>query len=156
MLADDRKIVRALHEDGRTRSDPRITASTVAATMKANACEKQVPPGALDVERMPGTVPRTESCVARRPILLALKRLLVLALSAWLIVFYIARMPEYAELANAVDSLLGTHDNNECPQAPALAPSLHTDVLTKLEHEYESQRFRLQAYESLGGAVRIP
>ncbi|TCD69101.1 hypothetical protein EIP91_008743 [Steccherinum ochraceum] len=43
-----------------------------------------------------------------------------------------------------------------CPQAAPISPSLHADLHNDLEDTYASNTFRLEAYESLGGAVRIP
>lgn len=43
-----------------------------------------------------------------------------------------------------------------CPQVEALTLSEHEDLLKRLDEEFRSNEFRLKAYESLGGAVRIP
>lgn len=43
-----------------------------------------------------------------------------------------------------------------CPQAAPIIPSLHSDLHSDLEKEYATDDFKLKAYESLGGAVRIP
>ncbi|KAI0927139.1 hypothetical protein AcV5_007754 [Taiwanofungus camphoratus] len=48
----------------------------------------------------------------------------------------------------------GTSD--VCPQTSPITPLAHSALLTKLEEEYTTEKFRLIAYESLGGAVRIP
>lgn len=43
-----------------------------------------------------------------------------------------------------------------CPQAAPINPVAGASVRKDLEVEYASETFKLQAYESLGGAVRIP
>ncbi|KAI0333954.1 hypothetical protein GY45DRAFT_1368081 [Cubamyces sp. BRFM 1775] len=46
--------------------------------------------------------------------------------------------------------------NAVCPQTTALAPVKNSGYLNTLEAEYATEEFRLQAYESLGGAIRVP
>ncbi|KAI0369802.1 carboxypeptidase S [Pilatotrama ljubarskyi] len=53
------------------------------------------------------------------------------------------------------------HDGNAhahavCPQTSAMTPEKNTAFLDALEAEYGTQDFRLKAYESLGGAIRVP
>ena len=43
-----------------------------------------------------------------------------------------------------------------CPQTNAIAPQKHSALLDTLEATYRTEEFRLKAYESLGGAVRVP
>ncbi|KAF8549259.1 carboxypeptidase S [Imleria badia] len=43
-----------------------------------------------------------------------------------------------------------------CPQVEPLTPAGHEALLKSLDEEYGSSEFKLKAYESLGGAVRIP
>ncbi|KAH9933262.1 carboxypeptidase S [Amylocystis lapponica] len=43
-----------------------------------------------------------------------------------------------------------------CPQTSPIAPFAHSALLTELEQEFNTQEFRLEAYESLGGAIRVP
>ncbi|KAF8141978.1 hypothetical protein EV363DRAFT_1425979 [Boletus edulis] len=43
-----------------------------------------------------------------------------------------------------------------CPQVEALTPPQHEALLRSLDQEFGSTEFKLKAYESLGGAVRIP
>lgn len=43
-----------------------------------------------------------------------------------------------------------------CPQFEALTPPGHKALLDSLNDEFGSGEFKLRAYESLGGAVRIP
>lgn len=43
-----------------------------------------------------------------------------------------------------------------CPQVEALTPSKHEVLLGSLDTEFGSSEFKLKAYKSLGGAVRIP
>lgn len=47
-------------------------------------------------------------------------------------------------------------DKDVCPQASPISPLAHSDLLQGLENEFLTEEFRLKAYESLGGAVRIP
>lgn len=43
-----------------------------------------------------------------------------------------------------------------CPQVSAIAPSSHAPLIDTLDEIYGTKEFKLKAYESLGGAVRIP
>ena len=43
-----------------------------------------------------------------------------------------------------------------CPQASPLKPIGSAELLENLESLYQTKDFRLHAYESLGGVVRIP
>lgn len=43
-----------------------------------------------------------------------------------------------------------------CPQVSSIYPSKHVALLEELEHDFLNETYRLAAYESLGGAVRIP
>ncbi|KAF8449399.1 hypothetical protein L210DRAFT_3388880 [Boletus edulis BED1] len=43
-----------------------------------------------------------------------------------------------------------------CPQVEGLTPATHEALLQSLDQEFGSTEFKLKAYESLGGAVRIP
>ncbi|KAI0358307.1 carboxypeptidase S [Trametes cingulata] len=43
-----------------------------------------------------------------------------------------------------------------CPQTKAIVPEKNSAFLDALEAEYGTEVFRLKAYESLGGAVRVP
>ena len=56
--------------------------------------------------------------------------------------------PWETESVLALDSL--------CPQVEALTPPGHEALLGSLDEEFGSSEFKLKAYESLGGAVRIP
>ncbi|KAI0742053.1 carboxypeptidase S [Daedaleopsis nitida] len=57
---------------------------------------------------------------------------------------------------DALDPRLGLVTNATCPQTEAIAPEKNGALLNALEAEYQKERFRLKAYESLGGAIRIP
>ncbi|KAI0642377.1 carboxypeptidase S [Trametes meyenii] len=46
--------------------------------------------------------------------------------------------------------------NAICPQTSAIAPEKNSAFLAKLEALFNTEDFKLNAYESLGGAVRIP
>ncbi|CDO72068.1 hypothetical protein BN946_scf184962.g11 [Trametes cinnabarina] len=43
-----------------------------------------------------------------------------------------------------------------CPQTSAIAPKKNSAFLNALEAEYNTDEFKLKAYESLGGAIRVP
>jgi hypothetical protein len=43
-----------------------------------------------------------------------------------------------------------------CPQVSAIVPSSHAPLIDTLDEVYGTKEFKLKAYESLGGAVRIP
>lgn len=43
-----------------------------------------------------------------------------------------------------------------CPKTIPLSPLAHSSLLTELETEYATQGFKTHAYDSLGGAVKIP
>jgi hypothetical protein len=43
-----------------------------------------------------------------------------------------------------------------CPQVSAITPSSFASLIDTLDKEYGTKEFKLKAYESLGGAVRIP
>ncbi|GBE85034.1 Carboxypeptidase S [Sparassis crispa] len=43
-----------------------------------------------------------------------------------------------------------------CPQTSPISPFGHSALLAALEEEYATTDFQLEAYESLGGAIRIP
>lgn len=43
-----------------------------------------------------------------------------------------------------------------CPQIGPLSPDVHSALLSTLEALYGTEEFRLKAFESLGGAVRVP
>lgn len=47
-------------------------------------------------------------------------------------------------------------DDDMCPQVSAITPLSHTTLIDTLDEEYGTKEFKLKAYESLGGAVRIP
>ncbi|KAF9219764.1 carboxypeptidase S [Gyrodon lividus] len=82
--------------------------------------------------------------------LLRLAGLLSLALLVqhfWSTLLPSAQLRESAGI-NALDNL--------CPQVEALTPSGHANLLDILDEEYSSTAFKLKAYESLGGAIRIP
>lgn len=50
------------------------------------------------------------------------------------------------------------HDtrNEVCPQAPALEPKEHAGLLQEIEGLFDTNAFKANAIESLGGAVKIP
>lgn len=49
-----------------------------------------------------------------------------------------------------------TIEDDMCPQVSAITPSNHNSLIDILDEEYGTKEFKLKAYESLGGAVRIP
>ena len=49
-----------------------------------------------------------------------------------------------------------TTGQDACKQSSLISPVAHAGLLEDLEVEFASSEFRLKAYESLGGAVRVP
>ncbi|KIJ65156.1 hypothetical protein HYDPIDRAFT_39784 [Hydnomerulius pinastri MD-312] len=82
--------------------------------------------------------------------LLGLAGLLSLALLAqrFFPVVLLSALPHQSEQLHALDGL--------CPQVDAIIPTNHAPLLQSLDEEYATTDFKLKAYESLGGAVRIP
>ncbi|THH32060.1 hypothetical protein EUX98_g2143 [Antrodiella citrinella] len=77
---------------------------------------------------------------------------LALILTCSLLSFFTFRRPTLEALnVSPTDGL-----KDACPQAAPISPSFHKDLHGDLEEEYATDEFRLKAYESLGGAVRIP
>ncbi|KAJ8474417.1 hypothetical protein ONZ51_g7230 [Trametes cubensis] len=82
----------------------------------------------------------------------------------WFSARYIFEHPNFLKSTfnKASKELLPLLWNNEapssaiCPQTTALAPVKNSGYLGTLEAEYATEEFRLQAYESLGGAIRVP
>ncbi|KIJ20621.1 Merops: M20.UNA [Paxillus involutus ATCC 200175] len=87
---------------------------------------------------------------ATRSTLLGLACLLsavILVPRLWSAILQLAQ-PHKSEGIHAFDNL--------CPQVEALTSVSHAALLDDLDEEYASTEFKLKAYESLGGAVRIP
>ncbi|KAI0041286.1 carboxypeptidase S [Auriscalpium vulgare] len=59
-------------------------------------------------------------------------------------------------LAVPPDLLLPQSSSALCPQVQPIVPSRHGELLDAIDARLEAEEFRLWAYESLGGAVRIP
>ncbi|EGN95017.1 hypothetical protein SERLA73DRAFT_61542 [Serpula lacrymans var. lacrymans S7.3] len=75
--------------------------------------------------------------------------LVVLAQCSWLgLISYQGVAGEQWVQSSGEDSL--------CPQVSAITPSSHGSLLESLDSEFATEEFKLKAYESLGGAVRIP
>ncbi|KAJ2990099.1 hypothetical protein NUW54_g8579 [Trametes sanguinea] len=123
--------------------------------------------GSLDKESMlkdPELLPGIE----RHPRFPSRKRLAVGLLSALgLASFYLlARSPHGRACGTAARAKLNAiaspwHEeaadaNAVCPQTSAIAPEKNRAFLESLEVEFATQDFKLKAYESLGGAIRIP
>ncbi|KAI0630735.1 carboxypeptidase S [Trametes polyzona] len=53
-------------------------------------------------------------------------------------------------------SLYGAAAGAVCPQTKAIAPQKNGAFLDSLEADYATKEFKLKAYESLGGAIRVP
>lgn len=47
-------------------------------------------------------------------------------------------------------------DSALCPQSGAIYPVKHADLDSQLERVYQSKSFQLDAYEKLGGSIRVP
>lgn len=52
--------------------------------------------------------------------------------------------------------LLSEDAADVCPQVAPISPFTHSSLLTELEETFATTDFKLGAYESLGGAIRIP
>ncbi|TFK92589.1 carboxypeptidase S [Polyporus arcularius HHB13444] len=81
---------------------------------------------------------------------------LVLISALGLSLFYLfARSPHFGPCGSTVTR---THHISEevCPQTTAIAPERNRAILDALEEQYQTEWFKLQAYESLGGAIRVP
>ncbi|KAI0675970.1 carboxypeptidase S [Trametes maxima] len=63
-----------------------------------------------------------------------------------------------AALEEAVSTLSYDHQdaNAICPQTPPIAPEKNAAFLDTLEALFDTEDFKLDAYESLGGAIRVP
>ncbi|KAF8449398.1 hypothetical protein L210DRAFT_2662897 [Boletus edulis BED1] len=92
--------------------------------------------------------PRSSQPVSRCNILLRFAVLLSLVL----LVQYFCPFPILLQWES--ESVAGLDDL--CPQVEALTSLRHEALLQSLDQEFGSSEFRLKAYESLGGAVRIP
>ena len=46
--------------------------------------------------------------------------------------------------------------DNLCPQVGVFTKPVHEALSASLDEEFNTSEFKLKAYESLGGAVRIP
>jgi Gly-Xaa carboxypeptidase len=51
---------------------------------------------------------------------------------------------------------LPVDEDTMCPQVSAISPSSYASLIDSLDEEYGTKEFKLKAYESLGGAVRVP
>ena len=78
-------------------------------------------------------------------------------LSALGLSFYylFARSPHFGPCGSAVKLVHGTTED-VCPQASAVSPVKNSALLDALEAEFQTEDFKLKAFESLGGAVRVP
>ncbi|RPD64023.1 carboxypeptidase S [Lentinus tigrinus ALCF2SS1-7] len=69
--------------------------------------------------------------------------------------YFFARSPHFGPCGASTTLTLGALDE-VCPQTTAIAPEKNRAFLDTLEEQYQSEGFKLQAYESLGGAIRVP
>ncbi|KAI0718091.1 carboxypeptidase S [Cerioporus squamosus] len=70
--------------------------------------------------------------------------------------FYVfARSPHFGPCGSTITLARGISEEI-CPQATAIVPQKNRAVLDVLEEHYQTKGFKLQAYESLGGAIRVP
>ncbi|KAI8985667.1 carboxypeptidase S [Trametes punicea] len=102
----------------------------------------------------------TRTFIAKKHIVVALASILGLA-SFYLHAYNtFSRARDFTARARLEATLLwscGGMDNDAtCPQTSAIAPGKNRVFLDVLETEYGTNEFRLKAYESLGGAIRIP
>ena len=69
--------------------------------------------------------------------------------------YLFARSPHFGPCGSSVELAHGTAEE-VCPQTSAIAPVKNGAFLNALEAEFQTDAFKLKAYESLGGAVRVP
>ena len=70
--------------------------------------------------------------------------------------FYLfARSPHFGSCGSGITLAHGSSDE-VCPQTTAVAPEKHRALLDALEGQYQTEGFKVKAYESLGGAIRVP
>lgn len=72
------------------------------------------------------------------------------------VVILVIRLRAFLAGKPADDTGSLAYDASTCPQAEGLTPSNNAALLHDLEAEFSGNEFKLKAYESLGGAVRIP
>lgn len=72
------------------------------------------------------------------------------------LVLLVSRYWPLSGLLHRCGSGNGVDLSDVCPQVEPLVPSGYEGLLASLDEEFDSSEFRLKAYESLGGAVRIP
>ena len=69
--------------------------------------------------------------------------------------YLFARAPHFGPCGSSAH-LEPTFAEDVCPQSGAVAPVKNGALLNALEAEFQTDAFKLKAYESLGGAVRVP
>ncbi len=69
---------------------------------------------------------------------------------------YVAKPSIWSIDGKSATPVLQDPSGSECPQASPISSSLHADLLKLLEKEFASEEYKAKAYETLGGAVRIP
>ncbi|KAG9309489.1 hypothetical protein JVU11DRAFT_10460 [Chiua virens] len=77
-------------------------------------------------------------------------------LSLALLVRFLWHMPFFPGRVARQESQSVLNLDEVCPQADAIIPPGYEALLGSLDEEFASSEFKLKAYESLGGAVRIP
>ncbi|TBU30546.1 carboxypeptidase S [Dichomitus squalens] len=103
-----------------------------------------------------GVVGYSERAPSKRPGEARTYFSLALLSALGLSLFYLfARSPHPSACGSTLQ--LAQDDISEaCPQTNAIVPQKHSALLEVLETTYQTEEFRLKAYESLGGAVRVP
>lgn len=69
---------------------------------------------------------------------------------------YLLLTSRAATYSSATQHDIATPFDPLCSQVDAIVPFKHSSLLGKLDELYHTKDFQLNAYESLGGAVRIP
>ena len=159
MRKDDLTIKRASC-DGETHFDKLVPNEPRSRSTKP--CEKQDLSTVLAIDHERGhliSALSTTKAPTPRHLLLPVTRLFTLVLIVFLVALYAT--PHMTRLGGIWDvkplsPYFSESLHDVCPQSPPLSPSAHAELLKELERDFETSEFRLQAYEFLGGAVRIP
>ena len=80
----------------------------------------------------------------------------LLILSSFLCSVVFLSVSHLSFLRPSLDNLKGTSFGALCPQDDSISPVKHAQLLENIDELYHTEEFKLNAYESLGGVIRIP
>ena len=80
----------------------------------------------------------------------------LLILSSFLCSVVFLSVSHLSFLLPSLDNLNGTSLDALCPQDDSISPVKHAQFLENIDELYHTEEFKLNAYESLGGVIRIP